>query len=274
VAWLSITLEVEAAQAEALSEAIIEAGADSVDLEPGAAATRLTALAKPDSDARSLLACAARLAGVPAPEFRTSRVEDADWVGRAREQFGPIRVGARLWIVPSWHTPPDPPAVVVRLDPGLAFGTGSHPSTRLALAFLEATIRGGERVLDYGCGSGILAIAAAKLGAREAAAVDVDPRALEVASANARLNAVALRVAAPERLPAGTYDVLVANILANPLIALEPELAARTRRGGRVALSGILGAQAVEVTAAYRADFDCTTSAPEEGWVLIEGRRR
>jgi ribosomal protein L11 methyltransferase len=159
-------------------------------------------------------------------------------------------------------------------NPGLAFGTGSHPSTRLALAFLEAQLRGGERVLDYGCGSGILAIAAAKLGAREVHAVDLDARALEVAAANARRNAVVLRVAAPARLPAGTYDVLVANILANPLIALEPELAARTRPGGRIALSGILAAQAAEVLAAYGADFDCAPSAFEEGWVLVQGLRR
>jgi len=143
----------------------------------------------------------------------------------------PIHVAPNLWIVPSWHEPPDPQAVVVRLDPGLAFGTGSHPSTRLVLQGLEKTIRTGDRVLDYGCGSGILAVVAAKLGAGEVAAVDIDPQALDTTAENARRNGVSLRVALPGRLPEGSYDMVLANILAGPLIALEARLARATMLG-------------------------------------------
>src|SRR5262249_9039676 len=159
--WLAITVEVEPAQAEALSEALIAAGADSVDLEPGTPLTRLTALTARDCDPERLIASAAQTAGSSSPEFHTGRVEDDDWVRRSESQFGPVRAGERLWIVPSWHAAPPPPALVVRLDPGLAFGTGSHPSTRLVLNSLEKHIKKNARVLDYGCGSGILAIAAA-----------------------------------------------------------------------------------------------------------------
>jgi ribosomal protein L11 methyltransferase len=274
VAWLSITVELEPAHAEALSEALIEAGADSVALEPGAVLTRLTALAARDADAARLVASAATSAGIASPEFRAGRVEDEDWVRRSQAQFGPMRCGERLWIVPSWHTPPAPPALVVRLDPGLAFGTGSHSSTRLILNSLEPRIRGGERVLDYGCGSGILAIAAGRLGAGELAAVDIDPQALEVARANARANDVALTTALPGELAPGAYDLVLANILAAPLVALAPELAARTRAGGRVLLSGILSSQAEEVSAAYRTTFACSIAAVEGEWALVEGLRR
>ncbi|MGH9576902.1 MAG: 50S ribosomal protein L11 methyltransferase, partial [Terriglobales bacterium] len=161
-----------------------------------------------------------------------------------------------------------------RIDPGLAFGTGSHISTRLALRFLEKNVRAGMRMLDYGCGSGILAIAAAMLGAGEIAAVDIDPQALDATASNARRNAVALQVCAPGSLAAGTYDLIVANILAGPLVALAPVLAARTRQGARIALSGILESQAADMLAAYAHDFSATVAATDEGWALIEGRRR
>lgn len=274
MAWLSITVELEAGQAEALSEALIEAGADSVDLEPHAPLTRLIALAARDADPRRLVEHAARSAGIPLPEFHTGNVDDDDWVRRSQAQFGPTRAGKRLWIVPSWHTPPDPPALAVRLDPGLAFGTGAHPSTRLVLARMEAVLRGGERVLDYGCGSGILAIAAGKLGAADIDAVDIDSQALVVTRENARLNDVALRAMLPGALPSGTYELVLANILAGPLIGLAPELTARTRAGSRVLLSGLLEGQAADVQAAYAPDFDTGIVGRDEDWALIEGRRR
>ena len=144
----------------------------------------------------------------------------------------------------------------------------------MILQSLEKNVRPGDRVLDYGCGSGILAITAAKLGAREVAAVDVDPQALEATTANAEANGVRLHVSSPESLSAGTYDVVLANILAGPLIALAPSLAARTRKGGRVRLSGILQTQAAEVAAADANDFDVAVSALDEGWALVEGMRR
>jgi len=278
VPWLSISLELDPAPAEALSEALIEAGADSVALEPAGERVRLTALAAAGTDAGALVAAAAGAAELPPPAFSAARLEDDDWVRRSQSQFGPIRVSEALWIVPSWHEPPDPAAVVVRLDPGLAFGTGSHASTRLVLQRIAAILRGGKparlRVLDYGCGSGILAIVAAKLGAGAVAAVDIDPQALETTTANASANGVGLRVARPEQLPAGTYDLVLANILAGPLIALEAQLAARVRAGGRILLSGILHAQADEVRAAYARNFDLSVAAVEEGWALLEGLKR
>jgi ribosomal protein L11 methyltransferase len=279
VGWLAITVELEPAQAEALSEALIEAGARSVDLEidpeAGATRTRLTALAERGTDPRQLLASAARCAGIPSPDFRTGELADEDWVRLSQAQFGPVRAGERLWVVPSWHTPPaDPQAIVVRIDPGLAFGTGSHPSTRLVLRRLEETIQGNERVLDYGCGSGILAIAAGKLGAGRLDAVDIDRLALRVASENARLNGVTLHTALPEELAPGAWDLVLANILAGPLIALAPELALRTRQGGCVLLSGVLLSQVEEVCAAYAKNFEISVPANEGDWALIEGARR
>ena len=272
--WLSITLELAAAEAEAFSDALIEAGAESVALDPVGPLTRLSALAPRDADAAALVAAAAKSAALAAPRFDVAAVADEDWLRRSREAFTPIRIGERLWIVPSLCAPPDPGAVVLRIDPGLAFGTGSHPSTRLALNYLEKNIRGNERVLDYGCGSGILAIAAARLGAGEVLALDLDPQALSAAADNARANGVQIGVASVESAPAGTYDLVLANILAGTLIALEPLLAARTRAGGRVLLSGILETQCAEVSAAFAAGFSTAIVATEEGWALVEGRRR
>ncbi len=280
--WHSISFEAGPAAAEALSEALIEAGADSVTLEPVAdiagARMRVTTLAPIGADAAALVAAAAAAAALPAPAFSCLRLEDEDWVRRSQSQFAPIRLSASLWIVPSWHEAPDPAAIAIRLDPGLAFGTGSHVSTRLILQRLE-TLPGvagmkGLRVLDYGCGSGILAIVAAKLGAGEIAAVDIDPQALETTQANAAANDVHLSVALPGQLPAETYDLVLANILAGPLIALEPLLAARTRAGGRILLSGILQSQADDVAMAYARDFEASVMATEEGWALVEGVRR
>jgi ribosomal protein L11 methyltransferase len=283
VAWLSITLELDPVQGETLSEALLEAGAESVSLEstsndpatlePGAS-MRVVALAAAAADPAALVAAAAAIAAIAPPGFTVTRVEEEDWVRRSQSQFGPIRVADRLWVVPSWHTPPDPAAIVVRLDPGLAFGTGSHVSTRLVLQYLERNIHAGERVLDYGCGSGILAIVAGKLGAGEIAATDIDPQALETTAANATGNGLVLSVATPESLSPGTFDLVLANILAGPLIALEPLLAARTRAGGRIVLSGILESQAAEVAAAYAPDFDAGLIAAEEGWALVGGKRK
>lgn len=273
--WLALTVELAGADAEALSEALLEHGAESVSID-GLAGPResVNALLKPGANAAALLADASLACGLTKPPpFLLSRLEDDDWVRRSQQQFAPLSIGTRLWIGPSWHEPPQGVPAALRLDPGMAFGTGSHPSTRLVLRFLERTVRGGERVLDYGCGSGILAIAAAKLGAIEVDAVDIDPQALEATAANARDNRVAVRVAPPEALAVGGYDIVLSNILAQPLMLLAPLLASRTAQGGRLALSGILEAQAPEVAAAYAEQFEISRSA-EEGWALLEGRRR
>ncbi len=268
--WLALSLEVPATQADSLSEALLEAGAQSVWVEPGG---RLHALLAERAAAGELLGRAAAAAGLAVPAFETRAVADQDWVRATQAQFGPQRIAGRLWIVPSWHAAPAD-GVVLRLDPGLAFGTGSHPSTRLVLEWLVHGLAPGARVLDYGCGSGILAIAAAKLGAAQVDAVDLDADALAATGENARANGVEVRAYAPERLPSGDYDLVVANILAQPLIVLEPLLAARVCRGGRIALSGILETQAAELVRAYGAHFDARVGGCEDVWALVEGRRR
>lgn len=273
--WLALTVEIEAAAAEPLSEALLDGGAQSVSIDsPDAARPSVRALLAQQADAGLLLARAARCCGLTqTPAFALARVEDDDWVRRTQGEFAPLEIGGRLWIGASWHEPPRD-RLVLRLDPGLAFGTGSHPTTRLALEFLAARVRGGERVLDYGCGSGILAIAAAKLGATLVDAVDVDPLAIETTAANAAANATQVRVALPEALPPAAYDLVIANILAQPLIVLAPLLAARTAPGGSIALAGVLVSQAHEVAAAYTAWFDMRESSSDEGWTLLEGARR
>lgn len=274
MSWLAVTLQVDAPAAEALSEALLEAGADSVSLEnPDAPRVQLKALFTPQRDPAALLASASAACGLATPAFAIEQFEDEDWVRRSQSQFAPLQIGARLWIGPSWHRPP-PDIAAVTLDPGLAFGTGSHPTTRLVLQFLEQHIAGGEHVLDYGCGSGILAIAAAKLGAGRISATDIDPAALETAAENASANGVALELCPPQDLGPGLYDIVVANILAQPLIVLAPLLGARTAPGGRLALSGILESQAAEVAQAYAAWFDVAAAQTEEGWALVQGQRR
>jgi len=299
--WQSITLELAGGEAEALSEALLEAGAVSVTIEDALAETaqevaqyaepdwdapaawrrnRLEVLIAQDADADAILRQAAHAAGLAAlPGQHCRHIDDADWVQRCQAQFAPLVFGERLWIVPSWHAAvTNAGAVVVRLDPGLAFGTGSHPSTRLVLEWLVRSLAHdadrASRVLDYGCGSGILAIAAGKLGASRIDAVDTDPQALIATRDNAQRNAVSLRALLPDDLPDGEYDMVVANILANPLIRLAPLFATRLRRAGRLALSGLLESQAAEVIAAYAPAFDARVAAREDGWALIEAIRR
>ncbi len=192
-------------------------------------------------------------------------------------QFGPIRIADDFWIVPSWAEAPAPDALVLRLDPGLAFGTGSHPTTCLCLEWMRAHIRGGESLLDYGCGSGILAIAGARLGAGRVVGTDVDPQAVRASADNARANGLDLRSGAtfvlPDGLAPGEFDIVVANILANPLTLLAPALAMRVRTGGRIVLSGILEAQAAAVAAAYARWFNIGPHDVRDGWVLLAGER-
>jgi len=287
-------LEFDTDAAEPWFDALLDAGALAVDAadahagtpdetplfgEPGAPGatpwrcSRLTALFVDDAAAEAALVLAARSLGRPVPACRRTRVADQDWVRATQAQFGPITIGGRLAIVPSWCDPPEG-AIAIRLDPGLAFGTGSHPTTSLCLEWLLAFVTRGSTVLDYGCGSGVLAIAAMRLGAREAVGVDLDPQAIRASRDNARANAVAATFVLPDGLAAGVpFDVVVANILANPLILLAPALAARVRPGGRLALSGILAAQADEVIAAYAPWFTLRAWRGAEGWVLLAGER-
>jgi ribosomal protein L11 methyltransferase len=223
-----------------------------------------------DVDAAALIRRVSASLNLAAPHFSTREIADEDWVRKTQAQFAPIEIGTRLWVGPTWHRAPAGRAAV-QLDPGLAFGTGTHPTTRLVLAYLDSRVRGGERVLDYGCGSGILAIAAAKLGAQTVDAVDLDPEAVETTRVNAAANAVAVNAALPDALAAAHYDIAVSNILAQPLIVLAPLLA---QRAERLALAGVLEAQAAEVSAAYRPWLDLRVTGREDGWVLLSGARR
>lgn len=296
MSWLALTMEADAADAEKLSEALLELGALSVDVhdacadtaaeqpifgEPGLpsaslwAHNRLTALFPAGAMVEEILHEAAQAAGLPAlPPYQIATLADDDWVRRTQAQFDPLRISARLWIVPTWHTSPDPAAINIVLDPGLAFGTGSHPTTRLCLRWLDENIKGGENVLDYGCGSGILAIAAMKLGARSATGIDVDPQAIESSRANASVNRVTAEFYLPDDAPAHQADIVVANILTNPLKVLAPLLAAAVRQGGRIVLSGILAEQAEEVMKIYAQWFNLDNPVTDQGWVRLSGVKR
>ena len=268
---LALRLDVDAAAAEALSDALMEAGAQSVSVEsPAGPRSVVSALFGANDDAAAMLRRALESCGQPADlRYTAETVPDDDWVRRSQSQFTPIAL-ERLWVGASWHQPPAG-KLVVRIDPGLAFGTGSHPTTKLVLRFLERILRGGERVLDYGCGSGVLSIAADKLGALQVVAVDIDPQAVRVTHENSRANQANVRAYLPEALPPGRYDVIVANILAQPLIDLAPVLNAQAKQGTRLALAGILESQAADVAKAYAARFEISATERDEGWALLEG---
>jgi ribosomal protein L11 methyltransferase len=296
-AWLSISVETEADRAEVFSEALMETGALTVSIEdadagtasetpqfdePGQTAARLWAhcrvVALFDSSARPTLAAhigeAAAAAGMTvAPSFTVDEVAEQDWVRSVQTQFDPIHIADRLWIVPSWHKAPDSEAINIELDPGMAFGTGSHPTTRLCLEWLLRAVRPGASVLDFGCGSGILAIAAARLGAAQALAIDIDERAVQAARENAARNGVSGIVHTQHSsVPIeAMFDLVVANILTNPLCVLAPAIAALVIPGGRVALSGVLEQQAAQVIDAWAAWIPLKIGDVREEWVRLEG---
>lgn len=235
----------------------------------------VTALLEPENDPADLIARAALAADLgKAPAWTVETVDDQDWVRLTQSQFDPIRISPRLWIVPTWHNAPDDQALNIRLDPGLAFGTGSHPTTRLCLRWLDENIKGGESVLDYGCGSGILAIAAARLGAAQVWGVDIDPQAIQAAAYNADMNAVNARFYTPDQSPATAAQVVVANILTNPLKALAPLLAGLALPGGHLVMSGILEQQTEAVMQIYRAWFEFDAPVIDEGWARLDGLKK
>ena len=299
MSWTEIVVEVARSHAEALSDALIDAGALSVSVEdadfgteaeqplfgePGMEPTetawehsRVVALLAEDADHAEVLADAARATGLDAARLpHTLRaVAEQDWVRLTQSQFEPMHIGRNIWVVPSWHDAPDPNALVLELDPGLAFGTGSHPTTRLCMEWLEAHPPGGLTVLDYGCGSGILAMVASKLGAREVIGIDIDQQAIESAQFNAARNHCDIAYYVPDDFArvehAHAFDVVVANILANPLKLMAPMLSGRVKPGGRLILSGVLAAQAEEVIAAYAAFLPLSVWAEQDGWVALAG---
>ena len=296
MAFQECVIEVAQEQAEAWSDALFDLGALSVSVEdadadtpdeqplfgePGLEPTRLAwnrsrvvALFDDATDPAVVVAAAANQLGIdPLPAFALRAVEDQDWVRLTQSQFEPIRIGEKIWVVPSWHDAPEPDAVILELDPGLAFGTGSHPTTRLCMQWLETNLKAGETVLDYGCGSGILAIVAKKLGAGDTLGIDIDPNAVEASRYNAERNRVEAAFALPDATSEATYDLVVANILSNPLKLMAAMLSARVRPGGRLVLSGVLERQAEEVAAAYAPWLALSVWRAEEGWVCLHGTR-
>lgn len=293
MSWQSVSFLTDASHAEPVCDALLEAGALSASIEDADAGTpdeqplfgepgslpstgwthsRIVALLEPDADIDALLGEAIKAVGLDGiPTYAVEAVAEQNWVQLTQSQFDPIQVSQRLWIVPSWHETPDPAAVNLILDPGMAFGTGSHPTTRLCLEWLERNVAEGCTVLDYGCGSGILAIAAARLGAGRVAGVDIDPLAVEAARANAERNQVVALFADSAMPVAGEYDVVVANILSNPLRVLAPAICAHVRSGGRLALSGILREQADEIIAIYAQWLPMQVADTREDWVCLAG---
>lgn len=300
MSWTEIIIEVARTHAESLSDALMDAGALSVSvedadfgtdaeqplfgepgMEPKEAAwenSRVVALTPVDADQTAIVVAAASVVGLAAGDvkFTLRKVEDQDWVRLTQSQFEPIHIGKNIWVVPSWHDAPDPDALVLELDPGLAFGTGSHPTTRLCMEWLEANAPVDLTVLDYGCGSGILAMVAKKLGAEKVIGIDIDPQAIESAIFNTERNHCEVAYYLPDDFAESdhehTFDVVVANILANPLKLMAPMLAGRLNPGGQLVLSGVLATQVDEVAAAYAPFIALTVWAEQEGWVALAGR--
>lgn len=289
--WLLLSLDLEALDPDeveqhcqalgALSVTLSDAGDDPV-LEPLPGATplwprsRLSALFAGDFDGESLRARLAEAADIEPARISIDELADRNWSDEWRKGFQPLCFGSKLWICPGGQRPDTAAALVIDLDPGLAFGTGTHPSTALCLEWLCMTPLAGKRLIDYGCGSGILALAAARLGARAVLATDIDPQALLATTENARRNQLsgAIRVFAPDELPGDETDILIANILANPLRELAPRFAELVRHDGLLAMAGILREQVPAVLASFAPAFVMDEVGQREDWAMLAGRRR
>jgi len=294
--WQSLKIQAGEDTAEVLSDALMDLGALSASIEDADAQTEdeqpifgepgepppgmwqhnvVSALFNDDADIPAVMAALAESTGLADLAYHVENVAEQDWVRATQSQFDPIRIRDDLWIVPSWHVAPNPEALNIVLDPGLAFGTGSHPTTHLCLAWLADHLNAQESILDYGCGSGILAIAAKRLGAGTVLGVDIDPQAMVASRFNAENNQAAdVTFVLPNDMPAFAADVVIANILSSPLKLLAPALAGHCRIGGRIALSGVLAEQAEEVSACYTAWFDMNPPVFMDGWTLLTGTKR
>ncbi|ABE48294.1 50S ribosomal protein L11 methyltransferase [Methylobacillus flagellatus] len=295
MAWISLRIDARDDNAELLSDTLMELGALSASIEDANAETPdeqpifgepgdpppgiwqqnvVTALLDESADLDSLLEELSAATGITDFRYSTETIAEQDWVRATQSQFEPIRIRDDLWIVPSWHDAPNPDGLNIVLDPGLAFGTGSHPTTHLCLSWLADTVKPDTSVLDYGCGSGILAIAARKLGAGKVVGVDIDAQAIQSSVYNADQNQVDASFYLASDLPGGQFDIVVANILSSALSVLAPALARAARSGGRIALSGILREQADQVSAIYQEWFEMDAPVFMDSWVLLTGSRR
>ncbi len=295
MSWIQIRIHAKPPQVEALEDTLLACGSLSVTLEDGADQPILepelgttplwddtqviglfTANEDPD-ELRTRLELTYQAKRKEAlPTTKIEILEDKDWIRAWMDEYHPMQFGERLWVCPSWREPPQPDAVNLLLDPGLAFGTGTHPTTSLCLKFLDRTVKGDELVVDFGCGSGILGIAALLLGADRMIGTDIDRQALIATEDNASRNGVGkdrYAVYLPENTPEVQADITVANILAGPLEQLAPVIAGLTRSGGKLALSGLLKEQAEQVSATYQTWFAMNPPEYEGDWAMLTGIR-
>lgn len=290
MAWIQFIFSSTPDYAEALSDHLLDCGSSAVTFQdnedhpiyepeigttPLWASTNVIALFDAGTDSDLIITLLTDLlAPKSMPSYRIEAVEDKDWVREWMDNFHPMRFGDRLWICPSWHTPPDKEAINIMLDPGLAFGTGTHPTTALCLNWLDGADVEGKVVIDYGCGSGILAIAAALLGAKKVIGVDTDPQALEATQANAKRNGVIIDTYLPDDCPDETCDLLLSNILAGPLQSLVERLSGLSKAGASIVLSGILDVQAEDVSQCYQPWFEMEQPVLKEEWIRLVGHKK
>ena len=293
--FLQVNIVVPSSHAELLSDELMEVGALSTAIEDAYAGTDkeqpifdepnepsaeiweqslIIAMFDADTDVDAAVALLPDNMRPVKEAYTVTSVADQDWVKLTQSQFDPIHVSERLWITPTWHEAPTDGSINIELDPGLAFGTGSHPTPFLCLRWLDANMPQGAAVLDYGCGSGILAITAAKLGAGKVVGVDIDKQAIRASHDNAAQNQVNIEVYLPDEQPEGQFDVVVANILANPLRMLGQMLAGRVKTDGQIVLSGILAEQVEEISALYQQWFDMKPATIQDGWACLFGIKR
>ena len=300
MAWLLIKIDANENNADAISDALMAIGALSASIEDANAETDaeqaifgepssadiqypppgiwqqniVTAMFDESADAKHIIHALSQETGIATFEFNTEIIAEQDWVRATQAQFEPIKITDKLWIVPTWHTAPSADAVNIVLDPGLAFGTGSHPTTHLCLQWLTQQQLLDCSVLDYGCGSGILAIAAQKLGAQHAVGVDIDAQAIIASRYNAQKNQVNIEFWDADAFTHATFDVVVANILSSALMVLAPALAKYCKTGGQIALSGILVAQQNQLIARYSEWFNMDAPSQKDAWILLTGTKR
>ena len=294
--WISVVVQAQEDTAERISDALIELGALSASIEDALADTEneqaifgepgdpppgiwqknlVSAMFEQDADVDALMRALEQKTQLNNLAYHTQIIEEQDWVRATQSQFNPIQICERLWIVPTWHTVVDQNAINITLDPGLAFGTGSHPTTHLCLEWMTQHIEPNHTVLDYGCGSGILAIAAKKMGAQHVTGVDIDPQAIEASLFNAQQNQVKIDFYHAEQFSQSqTFDIVVANILSSALMILAPILANACRQGGKVALSGILEEQVEALSTRYAQWFTMEAPTTKDGWILLTGTKK
>ena len=295
MAWVSLKIEAQGNTADLISDTLMELGALSAIIEDANADTLdeqpifgepgdpppgiwqqnlVSALFDEGIDVSKIMADLQHDTKLANLQYSTESIQEQDWVRATQSQFDPIKITDNLWIVPSWHSAPNTNAINIVLDPGLAFGTGSHPTTHLCLAWLTQTVSAQNTVLDYGCGSGILAIAAKKLGATHVVGTDIDPQAIQSSLYNAEQNHVTAEFYNAAQYQTQVFDIVVANILSSALSVLAPALAKSCKTGGKIALSGILKEQVADVSAIYAEWF--TMNAPQymEAWVLLTGTKK